>query len=194
MDLGTLGYDAFMLYFEKRGLDAMRKKILTGVAGRVLELGPGTGVNLKYYDPQKIDSLTYLDLKLKPELAKRARALCPDITLREGDASRLPFPGNSFDRVVFTLVFCSVADPLKGLEEVRRVLKPGGTLHFIEHVAPPGGLLQPVFNRVNPLWRHIAGGCNLNRPTLDLMTGVFREVTVVDRRFSDIFVGGTARP
>jgi len=194
LDFGTLGYDAFMRYFEKNGLDAMRSRVLQGVAGRVLELGPGTGINLGYYDSRKITSLTYLDLKIRPGLVKKARALCPDITLRTGDAGGLPFEDGSFDHVVFTLVFCSVADPIKGLQEVRRVLRPGGTLHFIEHVQPPGGLLRPVFNQLNPLWRRIAGGCNLNRSTLELMTEVFSEVRVVDRRFSDIFVGGTARP
>ena len=193
MHLGTLGYDAFMFYFEKRGLNTLRTKVLKDVHGDVLELGPGTGVNLRYCNPKKITSLTYVDLKFKPGLEKNATNRCPSVSLIEGDAQHLPFEDNHFDAVVFTLVFCSVDDALRGLREVRRVLKDEGTIYFIEHVEPPTGWMKPAFNKVNPAWHSFSGGCNLNRNTIEVIEASGFDLTIMGKVFSDIFIGGTGK-
>ena len=190
MDLGTLGYDAFMFYFEKRGLDKLRKKILSDVHGDVLELGPGTGVNLKYYDKSSINSLTYLDIQFKKSLEEKAKRICPKIQMVEGDAQKLHFEDKSFDSVVFTLVFCSVGDVIEGLNEVKRVLKDDGKIYFIEHVEPEGGWMKKLFNKANPSWKSFTGGCNLNRDTMVRFEDVGIDVTIVDKKFKNIFIGG----
>lgn len=186
-------YDGFMHYFESRGLHQLRRQVFDGVVGEVLELGPGTGVNLKYCRPEKIRSMTYVDLKFREGLEDKALKACRQVRLVEGDAQHLPFPDASFDSVVFTLVFCSVEDPLKGLKEVRRVLKDGGAVFFIEHVEPPHGRLKPVFNTVNPAWKRIAGGCNLNRRTFETIREAGFEVEEIGKAFKGIFIAGIAQ-
>lgn len=193
VDLGTRIYDGFMSYFENNGLHELRTAVLGEVSGDVLELGPGTGANLKYCNPEKIRSMTYVDLKFSPALEERARAKCPDIRLVTGDAQSLPFEDGSFDSVVFTLVFCSVEDPMQGLSEIMRVLKDDGRIFFIEHIEPKEGLLKPVFNVVNPVWRKVAGGCNLNRSTWSTLEEAGFELTRVGEAFGRVFVAGTGR-
>ncbi|MEA3423600.1 MAG: class I SAM-dependent methyltransferase [Bacillota bacterium] len=190
MDLGTLGYDAFMYYFEKRGLDKLRKKVLSDVYGDVLELGPGTGINLKYYDKELIGSLTYLDIKFKSSLGEKAKRKCPRVQMIEGDAQKLPFENKSFDSVVFTLVFCSVEDVIEGLNEVKRVLKDDGRIYFIEHVEPEGGWMKKLFNKVNPSWKSFTGGCNLNRDTISRFRDAGIDIEIIGKKFNNIFVGG----
>jgi ubiquinone/menaquinone biosynthesis C-methylase UbiE len=110
-----------------------------------------------------------------------------------GDVQKLPFEDGSFDTVVATLLFCSVADPMAGLRELRRVLKPGGSYLFIEHVRPRGRSFAGLADLATPLWRRIAGGCHLNRDT---------EAAIREAGFSidhgcdyarGVFVGGIAR-
>jgi len=190
MSLGMFAYDAFMFYFEKFGLDDMRKEILEDVNGTVLELGPGTGINLKYYDMEKIKSLAYIDIKFKDGLEIKARKKYPNITMIEGDAQKLPFEDNIFDSIVFTLVFCSVKNQLEGLNEVKRVLKENGTIYFIEHVEPHDGILKYLFNKTNYQWKYITGGCNLNRNTEFVLKDAGFDIKIIDRKFRDIFIGG----
>lgn len=191
MDISAWIYDAFMNYFEKKGLKEMRKRVLEEVEGKVLELGPGTGVNLKFYSKEKIQSLTFVDLKFKSSLEEKARKKCPNITLIKADAQELPFDDKTFDSVVFTLVMCSVDDPFIGLSEVRRVLKDDGSIHFIEHVEPERGRLKPLFNAINPAWNSFSGGCNLNRDTEQTLADAGFKLKIMDKKFSNIFIGGT---
>ncbi len=191
MDISAWIYDAFMNYFEKKGLKEMRKRVLEGVRGRVLELGPGTGVNLKFYSKEHIQSLTFVDLNFKSSLEEKARKKCPNITLIKGDAQHLPFEDKTFDSVVFTLVMCSVDDPFIGLGEVRRVLKDDGSIHFIEHVEPEKGRLKSLFNSINPAWHSFSGGCNLNRDTEKTLEDAGFKLKIMDKKFSNIFIAGT---
>ncbi len=193
MKFGTWVYDAFMHYFEKRGLHDLRRKVLSGVFGDVLELGPGTGVNLKYCHPDRITSMTYVDLRFREGLKEKANKRCPDIKMIIGDAQHLPFEDETFDSVVFTLVFCSVNDPLIGLKEVRRVLKDDGTIYFIEHVEPHDGHLKPLFNKINPAWNSFSGGCNLNRNTSETIEAAGFHMTMIGEAFRGVFIAGTGR-
>ena len=166
----ALAYDTLMAPFERRLLAARRRRILADLRGDVLELGAGTGANLPWYG-----ALTRLVLdEPSPDMRVRLRAklgarpvACP-VDIVETPAESLPFADETFDAVVSTLVLCSVKDLVQALREVHRVLKPGGTLRFIEHVRTNGryGHLQDL---LTPVWRRMAGNCHLNRRTLDTM-------------------------
>jgi len=193
MNFSLKVYDGFMHYFEKNGLHLMRKEILDSVQGNVLEIGPGTGVNLKYYNEGVIDRLTYIDVDYTKGLEERAKSKCPNIKFIDGTVEKIPFENNSFDHIVFTLVFCSVNNPLNGLSEIKRVLKTNGEIHFIEHVLPEKRLLKPIFNNLSSVWHKISGGCNLNRRTIETIKRAGFNVKIVDEKFSTIFIGGIGK-
>ncbi len=151
----------------ERWLGPLRAELWQRVKGReVLEIGVGTGNNIAHY-PSGC-SLTAIDLS--PRMLERARAradrLGVAVTLREADAQTLPFADASFDTVVTTCVFCSVPDPLRGLSEVRRVLKPGGQLLMLEHVRSYRPVLGTLMQLLNPLVVRVMGA-NINRETID---------------------------
>jgi ubiquinone/menaquinone biosynthesis C-methylase UbiE len=191
MSYSIEAYDRFMYYFEKKALDDLRKEILKDVKGNVLEIGPGTGVNLKYFNENTISQLTYIDVDYTEGLEEKAKEKCPNINFVNGSVEEMPFESNSFDHVIFTLVFCSVKNPLNGLSEIKRVLKDHGEIHFIEHVLPEKRPLKVVFNNLNSLWHKISGGCNLNRETIDTIRDAGFLVNIAGKGFSEIFVGGT---
>ncbi len=156
-----------------RATEAWRRALLGGLEGKVLELGPGTGVNLAYYGPGVqwlgLEPNPYLHPQLQRALAERG--LKGEILLAQGEA--IPLPDESVDAAVATLVLCSVQDPRKALKEVLRVLKPGRPLVFLEHVAaPPGTGLRRAQDLLAPLWAHLADGCHPNRETLALLREV----------------------
>ena len=157
-------YDAIEAPMERMALRAWRRHLVSGVSGRVLELGVGTGRNLALY-PSDVQ-LTAVDTA--PRMLRRARArarrLGIDATFVLADMRSLPFDAASFDTVVTSCVFCSVADPRAGLAEARRVLKPGGHLRMLEHQRPEPPALAWVFDRLNPLAVRLTGA-NVNRET-----------------------------
>lgn len=143
-----------------------KQALFANVHGNVLEIGPGTGPNLPYY-PQDIH---WIGIEPNPYmhsyLKKEADRLGLKIDLRFGSAERLDAEDNSMDAVVTTLVLCSVPNLPGTLQEVLRVLKPGGRFLFIEHVAAPKGtLLRRVQSGVKPIWKVIGDGCNPDRET-----------------------------
>ncbi len=154
-------YDTLMGISERTGLGRWRRWLTSGSQGQVLEVGSGTGRNLPLYpgDAKVIG--------LEPAFASllAARKKSPDTRLVLGSAEDLPFRPNSFDTVVSGLVFCSVPDPMRGLSEVARVLRPSGTLRMLEHVRAKshwGGRFQDL---ILPPWKFVTGGCHLNRDT-----------------------------
>lgn len=156
-------YDGMMRL--QPGLDRWRRKMVATASGRVLEVGCGTGLALRHY-PDDLD-ITGLDPAL--DALVRARRRVPRITLINGSAQALPFNENSFDCVVSSLVFCSVPDPRQGLAEVRRVLRPEGTLLMLEHVQARSRFGAWLLDSVQPLWTCAAGGCHPNRRTDQLV-------------------------
>ena len=148
-------------------LVAERKRgLLAGLEGNILEIGPGTGPNLKYYSRNCHCIGVEPNLYMHPYLNKAAEDAKLYVELRRGLAERLPAADESMDAVVSTLVLCSVSEPAMVLREVLRVLKPGGRLIFIEHVAAPQGTwLRWVQRVVRPLWKGIADGCHPDRET-----------------------------
>ena len=123
-------YDACCALIERFGLGRWRRWLVGGAAGRTLDVGCGTGRNLPLFDARA--RVIGLDPTRDSLLAARRRA--PGVPLIQGDAQALPFRDGVFDTVVSGLVFCSVPDPARGLAEVKRVLRPGGTLRMLEHV------------------------------------------------------------
>lgn len=152
-------YDGMMRF--QPGLDRWRRKMVASASGRVLEVGCGTGLALRHYH----DGIDVIGLDPAPDALARARKRVPRISLVNGGAQALPFTENSFDCVVSSLVFCSVPDPHRGLAEVRRVLKPNGTLLMLEHVQARSRVGAWVLDTIQPLWTRVAGGCHPNRRT-----------------------------
>jgi ubiquinone/menaquinone biosynthesis C-methylase UbiE len=142
-----------------------RKKIIPLATGNVLEIGIGTGLNLPLYNHKKVIRLTAID----PSFATWKK--CTVDTKKLGfnfkfiiaSAEQLPFDEYSFDTVVVTYSLCTIPDAKKALVEMRRVLKPEGLLLFCEHGIAPDKRVQRVQDKINPIWREVAGGCNLNR-------------------------------
>lgn len=148
--------------------------------GRVLEVGVGTGTNLPHYPPGV--HLTGLDLS--PRMLQQARArvgrLGLSAELVPGDVEQLAFPDASFDTVTATCVFCSVGNPVLGLQEVRRVTRPDGRVLLYEHVRPRGRLLGTLFDLFSPLTRRLIGP-SINRRTEQNVRAAGLEIIEVRR-------------
>jgi ubiquinone/menaquinone biosynthesis C-methylase UbiE len=160
-------YDRSFKAAEEAGLREMRRQLLAGAGGRVLELGAGTGLNLDLY-PEGLDQLVLLEPD--PHMAKQLRttvaASTRPVTVSEAPAERLPFADASFDTVVATLVFCTIPDPAASLAELARVLKPDGQLLFLEHVRSEDPRLARWQDRLEKPWRFVGDGCHCNRDTV----------------------------
>jgi ubiquinone/menaquinone biosynthesis C-methylase UbiE len=160
-------YDRQLARAEDAGLRALRLRLLAGAGGDVLEIGGGTGANLTCYGPA-VGSLTVTEPEppMLRRLERRVREQRPATRVLRAPAEDLPFEDGSFDVAVSTLVLCGVGDQPWALRELRRVLRPGGRLLFLEHVrsADPG--TARLQDRVNWLNRLMVG-CDCNRPTLD---------------------------
>jgi len=149
-----------------RAVDRRKAELFGGLEGDVVEIGPGGGVNLRYFGP----GVRWIGVEPNPYLhdviRARARELGRSAEVRLGRAEALPFDDGSVDTVVCSLVLCSVSDLEGTLREIRRVLRPGGRFVFIEHVADPrGGRRARLQRMVRPLWRLLADGCNPDRRT-----------------------------
>ncbi|HVV47269.1 MAG TPA: class I SAM-dependent methyltransferase, partial [Bryobacteraceae bacterium] len=145
-----------------------KKSLFAGISGTLIEIGPGTGVNLRYLAPERVQ---WIGIETNPfmrsRLLREADRLGMRVDMRMGTADSLPAADASVDAVVCTLVLCCVPDQQRSLREVLRVLKPGGTFHFIEHVAAPrGSRLRRIQNFVTPFWSRLGDGCHPNRETL----------------------------
>ena len=160
-------YDRQMAKTEKAGLRAFRERLLAGASGDVLEIGSGTGANLPCYGPA-VTSLTITEPQppMLRRLERAARAHRPDTLVLRAPAEDLPFGDHSFDVAVSTLVLCGVDDQPRALRELRRVLRPGGTLLFLEHVRSGDLAVARLQDRMNWLNRLVVC-CDCNRPTLD---------------------------
>lgn len=171
---GAALYEPFLALGERRGMAARRRELLAGACGRVLEIGAGTGLNLSHY-PTEVDALvlTEPDPAMARRLERRVARLRPEATVVRAGAEELPVADGSFDTVVSTMVLCTVPDPQRAVDELRRVLRPGGRLLFVEHVRADDAREAGRQDRLNAPWRAFAAGCNCNRRTLELLACAF---------------------
>lgn len=196
------GYDRVMAAAEDASLAGHRRRLLAGAAGRVLEIGGGTGANLPFY-VAAVSKLVVAE-PAEPMARRLERKLAgyriPTSIVR-APAEQLPFDGGTFDDVVCTLVLCSVADPARALSEVRRVLRPRGRLLFIEHVRSEDPGLARWQDRLRRPWAWFGHGCQCNRTTVEtLRAGGFMvanlrrdELSKVPAIVRPIVVGAAAR-
>jgi ubiquinone/menaquinone biosynthesis C-methylase UbiE len=176
----ALTYDRQVAKVERAGLGELRQKSLADASGRVLEVGSGTGANLPYYGPG-VESLTVTEPEpaMLRRLEQRVREQAPKAKVVRAPAEQLPFEDDAFDVAVSTLVLCGVDDQARALGELRRVLRPGGRLIFIEHVRSDEPGLARWQDRLNGLNKFVAC-CDCNRRTLDSIKAEGFEVTKVD--------------
>lgn len=152
---------------------ALRAQLVTQASGRVLEIGLGTGLNLRHYDAAQVREL----IALEPATAmhrlaqKRIAQTRLHVELIGLSAEQIPLADASVDTVVITYTLCSIVDPLQALREMRRVLVPGGRLLFSEHGRAPEARVRVWQDRLTPYWSHVAGGCHLNRDVPELLRG-----------------------
>ena len=144
----------------------LRSKVVPLATGDVFEIGCGGGINQPFYDAGAIGSYAGIDPGEKlldyarAEAAKKGWAA----DIREGVGEAIPFPGESFDTVVCTYTMCSVEDQAQVVREMRRILRPGGRLLFLEHGRAPDASVARWQDRIEPWWKPVAGGCHLTRP------------------------------
>lgn len=148
-----------------------RAKVVPRARGKVLEIGIGSGLNLRHYDMERLDELWGLDpaLELNGLAKKRMLAAGMDVQLLPLPAEEIPAATDSFDSIVCTYTLCTIPDVQQALGEMRRVLKPDGELLFSEHGRAPDASVQRWQNRLNGVWQRLAGGCQLNRDIPDLL-------------------------
>lgn len=163
-----------------------RRYLVQELEGEVLEIGVGSGTNLPYY--RRAGHVWAIEPAVEKVAAARAvgvHASVP-VEVREAAAEALPFADDAFDHVVSSLVFCSVTEPKQALAEIDRVLRPGGTLHMLEHVRPKTAPLGWLAAAVTPAWSKAAGNCHLDRMTVELLKEQGWQVQV--RRRLGVFV------
>jgi ubiquinone/menaquinone biosynthesis C-methylase UbiE len=176
----AMTYDRQMTKVEEAGLRAWREGLLAGAAGQVLEIGAGTGSNLRFYGPAVVSlTLTEPETPMLRRLERKAAVQAPGATVLRAPAEDLPFEDAAFDVAVSTLVLCGVDDQPRALRELRRVLRPGGQLLFIEHVRSADTRLARSQDRMNGINRFVVG-CDCNRPTLDSIREAGLTVTRVE--------------
>jgi ubiquinone/menaquinone biosynthesis C-methylase UbiE len=174
-DASPVRHPIFARFFDRlsrlmeREVGEHRQALLAGLSGRVVEIGAGNGMNFQYY-PDTVEEV----VALEPEAYLRAKAAgaagdAPvPVSVRDGVADRLPLDDGSFDAAVASLVLCTVPDPRSALGELRRVLKPGGELRFLEHVRsdrPRKARIQERLDR-SGIWPRVGGGCHCARDTV----------------------------
>ena len=174
-------YDTFMRGAEKAVLGDHRKALLSQASGHVLEIGAGTGANLAHYG-DRVESLTVTEPEepMARRLARRTSELLREVEIVQTPAEHLPFEDATFDTVVSTLVLCTVGDQSRALAEIRRVLKPGGRLLFIEHHRADGPRLARWQDRLNGVSKVMGYGCNCNRSTLEAISAAGFTITDVE--------------
>ncbi len=148
-----------------------REKIVPLAEGRVLEIGVGSGLNLPFYNPEKVRHLWGLDpsTEMWALAQKTNRKLDFEIEFLEASAGAIPLDSDCVDTVMITYTLCTIPEVLPALEEMRRVLKVDGRLLFCEHGIAPDRSVRKWQDRLNPLWMKFGGGCNLNRPIPELL-------------------------
>lgn len=175
--LSALIYDPILYVGEAAGMRSARKALVGRAAGRVVEIGAGTGLNAAHYPPSVGELiLAEPEPAMRRRLERRIRRSGRQARIVDASAEQLPLADQSVDTVVSTLVLCTVEQPDRALAEIARVLRPSGQLLFIEHVRSESPALAWWQERLLNPWRRFAGGCRCNRATVELMRACGFEV------------------
>ena len=167
-------------------VEPLRRRVCDGLEGDVVEIGFGSGLNVPFYPATvtRVAAVEPADVGWK--LAdKRLRATSVPVQRSGLDGQSLPFDDNSYDAALSTWTLCTIPDVAGALAEVRRVLKPGGTLHFVEHGLAPDENVRRWQRRLDPLQQRLFGGCHLTRPVVDLLTAAGFTITELDVFYED---------
>ena len=166
-------------------ISRMRQRVVPQAQGRVLEVGIGTGLNMRFYDKTRVTHITGLDpsLQLHPLARERIAQVGLPVTLIGLSAEKIPLPDASFDTVLITYTLCTIPDALAALLEMRRVLAPTGKLLFCEHGRAPDASVQRWQDRLQPVWGPLAGGCHLGRDIPELLTAAGFTLTNPQTRY-----------
>jgi ubiquinone/menaquinone biosynthesis C-methylase UbiE len=169
------------LAMRQRNLVVYRTRVVAAAEGRVLEVGLGSGLNLQFYTP-KVERVIGLDPSPKLLAMAREAAECSTtpVELIEGSAEAVPLDDRSVDTVLTTWTLCSIPDASVALREMRRVLRPGGRLLFVEHGRAPDLGVRLWQDRLTPVWRRLGGGCHLNRAMAELIQGAGFRIEQLD--------------
>lgn len=167
--LYAAGYDFFTKRLDAKGGAEHRQRLVARAEGEVLEIGAGTGRNLRDYRAAAKVTALEPDPDMRARAEDRARRAGVPVEVLDGDALSLPFPDASFDTVVVSLVLCTIPDPAQALREAHRVLRPGGSLRFYEHVRSGEEKLARRQDRWCTPWRWFGRGCHPNRDTVSLI-------------------------
>jgi ubiquinone/menaquinone biosynthesis C-methylase UbiE len=189
------------LAMRNRRLRPYRERVVSAAEGRVLEIGVGSGLNFGFYRPGVHEILALEpDPKLLHMAGAKTGAVPQPVSFIEGSAEAIPLDDTSIDTAVTTWTLCTIPDALRALEEVRRVLRPGGRLLFVEHGLAPEWNVQRWQHRLTPLWSKISGGCHLDRPIADLIASAGFRIETLDTGYAPgpkmmaFMSEGSARP
>lgn len=176
-------YERLSAVAEAKGASEHRREALAGLAGRVVEVGAGTGHNFRHY-PETVNEVIAVEPEpyLRARAEEAARNAPVDVRVVDGTADRLPAHDGEFDAAVFSLVLCSVADQRAALAEAKRVLKPGAEIRLFEHVRAEGPRMATWQRRIDAVWPYLGGGCHTSRDTMRVVNDCGFSVEAV-RRF-----------
>ncbi|RSL29833.1 class I SAM-dependent methyltransferase [Salibacterium salarium] len=186
-------YDPIMRPLEKKRIGNIRKRLVSPQKGIILELGSGTGTNFSYYkNAEKVIAIEP-DSSMRNQSLPKVKSAGVPLELVDASSGHLPFDDNSFDTAIGTLVLCTIPNPNRALQEIRRVCTSGAPILFLEHVRVDRPLLGRLQDWLTPFWKRLCDGCHLNRHTLDLIKQNGFRVERIEKHYKDILLVVEAR-